>query len=147
METNENKRIIEVKGVKMEIDLRHAKRIDEFKVGDTIKVLKKQWNEGWKSHLGTIAGFDDFKNLPTIIIAYLDGPRLEFCYFNAESKDVEICGAYDTDLTYTKGDILTAMDRDIETKRREIAGMEEKKEYFIRNFGRYFEPEEESETA
>ena len=30
---DENKRIIEVNGVKIEVDLRSAKRIDEFKVG------------------------------------------------------------------------------------------------------------------
>ena len=35
---NENKRIIEVNGVKMEIDLRQAKVIDNYKVGDYVKV-------------------------------------------------------------------------------------------------------------
>ncbi len=33
----ENKRIIEVAGVKMEIDLRTAKKIENFKVGDNVK--------------------------------------------------------------------------------------------------------------
>lgn len=36
---NENKRIIEVNGVKMEIDLRQAKVIDNYKVGDKAGIM------------------------------------------------------------------------------------------------------------
>ena len=36
---NENIRTIEVNGVTLEVDMRYAKRIDQFKVGDTVKVL------------------------------------------------------------------------------------------------------------
>ena len=31
--SEENKRVVEINGIKMEIDLRYAKRIDTFKVG------------------------------------------------------------------------------------------------------------------
>ena len=55
----------------MEIDLRQAKVINNFKVGDTIKVLIKQYSE-YKSNVGMIVGFDEFQKLPTIVIAYLD---------------------------------------------------------------------------
>jgi hypothetical protein len=34
----ENKRIVEIDGVKIEVDLRSAKRIDTFRVGDNVKV-------------------------------------------------------------------------------------------------------------
>ena len=34
----EEKRIIDINGMKMEVDLRTAKRIDTFKVGDNVKV-------------------------------------------------------------------------------------------------------------
>ena len=37
--SEDNKRIIEINGIKMEVDLRNAKRIDTFKVGDPVKVL------------------------------------------------------------------------------------------------------------
>ena len=146
METNE-KRIIEVNGVKLEVDLRHAKRIDEFRVGDKIKMLRKKWGDPWESHLGVIAGFDNFEHHPTIIIAFLDSNKLEFCYFNSESKDIEICAAYDTDLTYKKADILAAMDREIAKKQTEIEELEQRKAYFLDNFGRFFEPEVAAESA
>ena len=35
----EEKRIVEIDGVKIEVDLRTAKRIDTFAVGDNVKVL------------------------------------------------------------------------------------------------------------
>ena len=38
---NEFLREIEIGGIKMQIDLRQAKRIDTFKVGDSVKILKK----------------------------------------------------------------------------------------------------------
>ena len=44
----EEKRIIEVNGIKMEVDLRNAKRIDQFKVGDSVKVLVKSYSEKTK---------------------------------------------------------------------------------------------------
>lgn len=34
----ENKKIIEVNGIKMEIDLREAKIINNYKVGDSVKL-------------------------------------------------------------------------------------------------------------
>ena len=84
-----NKRIIEINGVKMEIDLRNATVIDNFKVGDTIKVLVKGYND-YKSHVGMIVGFDEFQKLPTIVIAYLDieysGANIKFVYYNSESN-------------------------------------------------------------
>ena len=40
----EEKRIVEIDGVKIEVDLRTAKRIDTFRVGDNVKVLCKEYN-------------------------------------------------------------------------------------------------------
>ena len=65
------KTIIEINGVKMEIDLRQATVVENFKVGDKVKVLIKTYNDSFQSHVGTIVGFDAFKERPTIILAYL----------------------------------------------------------------------------
>ena len=45
----DEKTIVEINGIKMEVDLRHATRVEEFKIGSKVKVLKKQYenhNEG-----------------------------------------------------------------------------------------------------
>ena len=138
----DEKRIIEVNGVKLEIDLRTAKRIDTFKVGDSVKVLKKQYSD-YKSYLGMIVGFDEFEKLPTLIVAYLSpeysSASIEFVYFNSESKDVEICGVNEWDIPYSKSDILEKMNREISKKEEEVRELKQKLNYFTNMFGRYFE--------
>ena len=56
----ENKRIVEIDGVKIEVDLRSAKRIDTFKVGDNVKVLCKDYNNQFKVKPGIITDFANF---------------------------------------------------------------------------------------
>jgi hypothetical protein len=138
------KTIIEINGVKMELDLRHARRIDELRVGDRVKVLLKTYSD-YKVHAGTIIGFEPFKNLPTLIVAYIENgynsADVKFVYFNSSSKDVEIVKAIDDDaIGIAKADVLTMFDRMIAAKQREIEDFASKKEYFLRNFQTYWEP-------
>ena len=138
----EGKTIIEVNGIKMEVDLRTAKRIDELRVGDRVKVLTKGYSD-YKVHAGTIIGFEPFANLPTIIVAYVEKDYLsvgvKFVYFNAQSKEVEIVKAIDDDqLDIDKSGIIQMFDRDIQKKRDEVADIEAKKAYFLQNFKAYW---------
>lgn len=134
--------IIEINGVKLEVDLRHAKRIDNLKVGDTVKVLKKEYGDSYKSLAGVIVGFDAFDKLPSIIIAYI-GDRYDssnittFCY-NAESKDIEIVPANEHDLSFDKSEILAKFDKEIAKKYEEIKELESKRKYFLHHFKKYF---------
>lgn len=134
-----SKEIIEINGVKLEVDLTNARVVDEYHIGDVVKVLKKQYSD-YKSFAGTIVGFDPFKNLPTIIIAYLNdyNTTIEFLYYNAESKDVEICMANPNDITFTKDTVVDAMNKDIQKKKAEITELEIKRDYFINHFSQCF---------
>lgn len=139
---NHGKSIIEVNGVKLEVDLRTAKRVDELRVGDRVKVLTKGYQE-WEVHAGTVVGFEPFKNLPTVIVAYLKNsypaPEIKFLYFNAQSKEVEIVKAIDDDvLDLNKANIVQQMDRDIEKKLAEVEELRSKKAYFLSNFKAYW---------
>lgn len=139
----EHKKIIEINGIKMEVDLRNAKVIDEYKVGDNIKVLIKEYGESFKSHIGTIIGFDDFKNKPTVVIAYLktaySTATIEYVYFNDTTKDIEICPLNDWDLPVTKQQVLDQFDHEIEAAQKKIDETEQKKKLFEQLFGKYFE--------
>jgi len=136
------KRVVEINGVKIEVDLRTAKRVDSFKVGDHVKVLKKEYSS-YKSYLGVIIGFDEFLQLPSLVVAYLDitysGVSIHFLTINAETKEIEICPCQDEDLVFEKSDILGNFDREIEKKREEIRDIERKKNYFIHHYSKYFE--------
>lgn len=137
-----DKRIVEIQGIKMEIDTREVKTIESYKVGTLVKLLKKEYSD-YKSYPGVIVGFDEFKAHPTIIIAYLkaeySSATIEFCYFNSESKDTEICAAKDAVIPFEKGRVTELMDRMILVKEKELEDLNLKKEYFFKHFNRYFE--------
>lgn len=137
------KRIIEINGVKLEVDLREAKTVESYKVGDQIKVLIKSYSDTFNSYFGTIVGFDNFESRPTIIIAYLevnyDGAELKIIYFNKDSKDVEVCPADNGDFSFTKSSVVDSFQKQIAKKEMEKLELEQKLEYFLTRFGKYFE--------
>ena len=139
---NENKRIIEVNGIKMEIDLRHAKIIDNYRVGDYVKILIKDYSS-YRSYIGNIIGFDNFEKNPTIVIAYLKNEystaSIEFAYFNSTWNDIEITTLNDWDIPLKKSTILEQFNKEILKKEREIVEMKNKAEIFEQLFGKYFE--------
>lgn len=141
MET-ENTRIIEINGIKMEVDLRHAKRIDQFKVGDNVKVLVKEYSDDYRSYIGTIIGFDNFEKTPTIVIAYLkteySGADIKFLYYSGKTKDTEITNLNMWDIPITKSEVLRKFEKEIDLKQNEIKELNNKKELFEKLFGKYF---------
>lgn len=137
-----NTTIIEINGVKLKVDLRTAKRVDKLKVGDTVKVLKKDYSS-YESFPGVIVGFDAFEKLPTIIVVYLknkysETSLIETLYYNSESKDLEIVSANEHDLAFDKSEILSRFDKDIAKKNQEIAELESKRKYFMHHFQKSF---------
>lgn len=143
--TNDYLRTVEINGVKMEIDLRSAKRIDTFKVGDDVKLLKKgdpssSYNSGDKIYPGMIVDFCNFKELPTMVVAYFDEggwgtlPTIQFVYYNENSKDWDIVYCDKNELKVSEQSILQKFDKEIEKKQRELDELCDKKEYFITHF-------------
>lgn len=142
--SKDEQRIVEINGIKVEVDLRTAKRVDIFKVGDKVKLLKKEgYSDGYQSHPGIIIGFDEFTTLPTMIIAYLklgySSPEIQYAYINSATKDLEICAAEPDELYLNKEDIKTSFNRCIEAKKNEIKDLEARLAYFEKYFGLYFE--------
>ena len=145
---NLERKIIEINGVKLEVDLRTAKRVDTFRVGDTVKILLKEYQD-YKPSLGIIIGFDQFEIRPTIVVAYLKcdyyTAEIKFAYINSETKDTEICQINEWDIPYSKQDILTKIDKEIAKKQEELRDLETKRKVFIEMFGKYFEGNKEKE--
>lgn len=143
---NEGRTIIEVNGVKLDVDLRTAIRVDTLRVGDRVKVLtKNSYETAHKVHPGVVCGFEPFGKLPTIIVAYLDidwsEAKLKFAYLNAESKDFEVIKAVDNDsLDLDKANVIGLLDRDIAKKQAEVDEAMRRRDYFLREFGAYWAP-------
>lgn len=146
-----DKQVIEINGVKMEVDLRHAVRIDTFRIGTKVKILAKEagYSSDTKVYSGVIVGFEPFESLPTIVVCYLErdyaGATLKFAYVNSSSaKKWEIVAAVDDDLPVQKADVLALIDRDMAKKADELEDLGRKRAYFLQHFSAYFEPEAEA---
>jgi hypothetical protein len=137
--------LIEINGVKMEVDLRHAKIVHEnLRVGSKVKLLEKSGYGGGASVWpGVIVGFEPFPTLPTIIVAYMDtgySGGLKFAHVNSKSADKwELVPSIDDELPLAKGDVLSRFDREIEKKQAEKDELERQRDFFLRNFNAYFE--------
>lgn len=138
---DENIKIVEINGVKIEVDLRSCKVIENYKVGDPVKVLVKKYSS-YESYAGVIIAFDDFKMLPTIIVAYLENSystaEIKFAYINAETKDLEICPSAKLDKFLDKSHAIGLLDNTIEKKKVELEELKKKKELFEKEFEVYF---------
>lgn len=135
----EEKKIIEINGIKMEVDMRTAKRIDTFKVGDNVKILKSTYTDSREILPGIIVDFAMFKNLPTIIVAvFKDGswgstPSISFEYVNADAK-TEIIFASEEEIKLSKEGVIEKFEREIQKKKNEVQDLQNQLDYFIKHF-------------
>lgn len=98
----ETKRIIEVNGVKMELDARTAaiQNVDTYRVGDNVTLLLTENSYGspkrTKALSGVIVDFANFTGNPTIVVCYLDDSypiELKMAYINKENAENQIVHA------------------------------------------------------
>lgn len=139
---DENMKVIEINGIKMEVDLRQAKRIDTFRVGDKVKVLEKDGNNVF---LGVIIGYENFESMPTIVVAYVDASYwksdITIIYYNENSrKKYELIADTITGIIKVEKDAINErFDRDINSKKNDLAEIIAKKTFFNDRFGQLFE--------
>lgn len=137
----ENKRIMEIDGVKIEVDLRTAKRIDTFKVGDNVKVLCKNYNGDFEVKPGIITDFANFKEKPAIVVAMFNEgswgstPSISFIHiYEGMEKKYEIILADEEELRLTKEGVIEKFEREIQKKRNEAQDLQNQLEYFKKHF-------------
>lgn len=135
---------VEINGIKLEIDMRTARKVENYKIGDRVKVLVKEYSS-YKPHPGVIVAFDMFEKQPTITVAYLDvdysGAELKFAYINgnvSEDKDQPEIAPYNDDIHVNRADVIEKLNKEIFKKQTEIEDLERKKSYFLSNFNKYF---------
>lgn len=143
------KRIVEIDGVKIEVDMRTAKKVEEFRVGSPIKILVKNGPSDSSVYPAVIVDFEEFASLPTITVAYIkssyyNSTNLEFAYINANSTSkYEIVPANSQSrLHIDKKEIINRINDDIASKEYEIKVCKEKKRIFLAKFGAYFSTED-----
>ena len=143
MTTETGKTVIEINGVKLEVDLRTARRIDTLQIGSKVKCLVKQHSGPSEVYPGVIIGFEPFKDLPTIVVAYIDSNYyskiLHFKSFNSETKDFEVIADINTNaLELNRDTVLEKFEREIFNKERDLETLKAQREFFMKHFGQYF---------
>lgn len=140
--TDSSKQTVEINGVKLEIDMRYAKRIEELRIGSRVKVLIKSYS-GWDAHSGVVVGFEPFPERPTIIVAYIETgynkAEMKLLHWHKDTTDHQIIAALDDDFSVTKSEVLGWFDREEQKKNDEIAEIKAKRAFFLDRFKAYWQ--------
>lgn len=143
-ELNEFEREIEIDGVKVAVDMRTVKKIDVYRVGDNVKVLKKSYNT-YNTYSGVIVDFVNFKELPAIVVAYFNqdysGTSIMFETITKDTKDIEIAPCLPHELSINKNRVIDKFNYEIEQQQHKVDELKAKRDYFLENFGKFFEEE------
>lgn len=136
----EEKRIVEIDGVKIEVDLRTAKRVDSYKVGDNVKILERESSD-YKVKPGIIVDFAEFNELPTIVIAvfeegsYYSRPSIKFINYNAKtSEKIEMVPASEDEIKVSRDSVVEMFEREISKKKNELLDLQNQLDYFMEKF-------------
>ena len=114
------------------------------RIGDRVKVLKKEYGGTWKSFPGIVVSFDDFKDAPTFNIIYVDASystcNLIMFAYNEHCTDFKVAFIPDDnkELDIDKTVMIKYFERAIEIKKNELSDLMYKKAYFEKNFGKFF---------
>jgi hypothetical protein len=137
-----NTRIMEIGGVKLEVDMRYCKTVEHFTVGQNVKVLKKEYSN-YEVYAGIIVGFDNFAKLPTITVACLKPSSYDadimLININAETTDIELVPMITEEVLFDKKNIVAKLDRQVAQKERELEDITLKRRFFIDRYGKTFE--------
>lgn len=132
-----DKQIIEINGVRLEVDMRHAKVIENYKVGDNVKVLIKNYSS-YDTYPGVIIGFDAFEKLPTITVCYVQtsysSAEIKFVSINNESKDIEIVHMQPHEKILDKSRALDYLDNCVREQEAKLDDMKRKRSYFLQQY-------------
>ena len=143
-ELKEFEREIEIDGVKVAVDMRTVKKIDVYRVGDNVKVLKKSY-DNYHTYSGVIVDFVNFKELPAIVVAYFvqdySSTSIEFVTITKDTKDIEIAPCLPHELSINKNRVIDKFNYEIEQQQHKVDELKAKRDYFLENFGKFFEEE------
>jgi hypothetical protein len=140
MATN-NKTTFDINGLTFEAQTDERRSPLTFKVGDRVKMLKKEYGDTYKSCPGVIVAIDLFKELPTVVVmyseyAYANPPELKFAYLNKSAKDIEIAPMCAEEAEgAVKQDVLDLFQRAENELMQKLQDIKSRREFFLRKFG------------
>lgn len=136
---DESKRIVEIHGTKVEVDLRTARTVETYKVGDPVKVLKKRYSDSYEVMPGAIVGFAEFTALPTVeVVCVNHNGDVEFIAYNDKSEGVELAPMNRYEMAFDQGAIEAKLIREVEKAQANVRELEAKLEAYRKEVVRAF---------
>ena len=138
---------ITVGEMKVSISRDQAQTTNTYRIGDRVKILVKDYSD-YSVYYGIIAAFDNFKNLPSITVCYIENKygkgEMKFCAINKQMGDkFEIVPCLESDkIDIDQGDIVERMQAEIDKKQAEIEDIHRKINYFNKMFRKWFDPKQ-----
>ena len=131
----EETRIVEINGVKMEVDLRHAKVVEQYKIGSPVKVISQQYENDYKVSPGVIVDMtEDGEGSGVIQILVLDesysSVDIKIVTFGSKTKNVTIAPFAKYEMKWSDADINDKFDQMIRKHEEEIRILKSKKTAF-----------------
>lgn len=141
----DEKTIVEINGVKMEVDLRTATVVRDYRVGDAVKLLRKRYSD-YETLPAVIVGFVAFQNLPTIeLLSVSRNGEVEFHSYNDKSEGLEIAPFNKMELTFSREAIVEKLQAVVTAKEEELRIARSKRDAFLSSFGKIFQLEDKTE--
>lgn len=117
-----------------------AVRAEVLRVGDAVRVMSKPSYGSPKVSTGVIVGFEPFKELPTVIVAYIEcdysKAEMKMLYFNDKATEFEILpAAPDTNIEIEKSRVLDWFDSEEQKALASVDEVRAKRRYFDKYFG------------
>ena len=129
---------IELKGQSFEVMTQAVVR-NTIKVGDRLRILKKSAYSDAVVCDGIVIGFEPFKTLPSIVIAYIEDmyttTDVKFLIWNDSTKDVEIAVATDGLFEKNLSHYASKIEAKIEKLYHEARELRQKLDYMKSKFG------------
>ena len=138
----DTKRILKVGGVKVEVDLREAKQITSYRVGDAVKILRKEYSS-WTESVGVIVGFTPFATHPCIEILCVKNVSyandVEFLTITEDTPDIELAPLSDFQAAFSYDSIMEKFAYARVTKENELRSLTARQAAFTEYFGKLCE--------
>jgi len=108
----------------------------KFKIGDKVKLYIKDYNNS--IYPGVIVGFDDFKDLPTISILYIQYGEIKLIGLNEVNKDtVQIIPSNEASMLDDNFQtVLFSLNQKIVEAQSRLTELKLKRDFYIKHYGK-----------
>ena len=132
---------VEINGVTVEFDEKLIIK-QELRVGDPVQLLKKEYSS-FKLYKGVVTQILPFNDTPAIEVMYIEESYSDFSVkfavvTNGQEDGLKIIRTEDEFLPFTKDRAIDILDSKIRDAKNELRKAQDKKEYFLRYYNKYF---------